>query len=225
MESLQPLFQIRTKKLAALILDARLKSGKSAEACAEHAGLSLDDYQLIEKGRLAPTLPQIEQVAYFLRVPLEHFWDDQTLSSAPLETALDPAEHNQQRQKEIGQRLVESRTAADMTAEQLAEQMGIDLQTWLEYESGNLPIPLPVLDAVLSILKKPVEDFFPQGGELGLWLKQLEFTKQYFDLPEDLQNFILKPVNRPYLELAVRLSTLSVDKLRAVAEGLLEITY
>ncbi len=81
-----------------------------------------------------------------------------------------------------------------------------------------------MLDAALSNLKKPVEEFFAQGGELGLWLKQLEFTRQYFD-SGNLQNFIVKPVNRPYLELAVRLSTLSVDKLRAVAEGLLEITY
>lgn len=224
MESLQLLFQIRTKKLAALILDARLKSGKSAEECAAHAGLSMEDYQQIEKGRLAPTLPQIELIAYFLRVPLEHFWDDQTIpttSSVPLK----PDDHNEQRQKEISQRLVEIRTAAEMTAEQLAEKLGIDFQTWLEYESGNRPIPLPVLDAALSRLEQPVEDFFPRGGELGLWLKQQEFTRQYFDLPEDLQDFILKPVNRPYLELAVRLSTLSVDKLRAVAEGLLEITY
>jgi transcriptional regulator with XRE-family HTH domain len=225
MESLQPLFQIRTKKLAALILDARLKSGKSAEECAAHAGLSLEDYQLVEKGRLAPTLPQMELIGYFLRVPLEHFWDDQTIATTSSDVSLQPDEHNEQRQIEIGQRLVEIRTAAEMTAEQLAEKLGIDIQTWVEYESGSRPIPLPVMDGALSILKIPVEDLFSQEGELGLWLKQLEFSKQYFDLPKDLQDFILKPVNRPYLELAVRLSTLSVDKLRAVAEGLLEITY
>jgi len=37
--------------------------------------------------------------------------------------------------------------------------------------------------------------------------------------------FISKPVNLPYLELAMRLSDLSAEKLRGVAEGLLEITY
>jgi len=36
--------------------------------------------------------------------------------------------------------------------------------------------------------------------------------------------FVLKPINLPYLELAKRLSEMSVDKLRDVAEGLLEIT-
>jgi hypothetical protein len=48
---------------------------------------------------------------------------------------------------------------------------------------------------------------------------------QHFDdLPPDLQDFISKPINRPFLEIAQRLSGLSVEKLRAVAEGLLEIT-
>jgi len=37
-------------------------------------------------------------------------------------------------------------------------------------------------------------------------------------------DFISKPVNRPYLQLAQRLSEMSVEKLRMVAEGLLEIT-
>jgi hypothetical protein len=33
------------------------------------------------------------------------------------------------------------------------------------------------------------------------------------------------PVNRPYLELAMKLSSMSRDKLRSVAEDLLDITY
>jgi predicted NodU family carbamoyl transferase len=48
---------------------------------------------------------------------------------------------------------------------------------------------------------------------------------QIASLPEEIQQFISQPVNRPYMELAMKLSKLSADKLRAVAEGLLEITY
>jgi len=43
-------------------------------------------------------------------------------------------------------------------------------------------------------------------------------------MPLELQEFILKPVNQPYLELAQKLSQMSVDKMRDVAEGLLDIT-
>jgi hypothetical protein len=44
-------------------------------------------------------------------------------------------------------------------------------------------------------------------------------------LSPELQAFIAKPINRPYLELAVKLSQLDADRLRSVAEALLAITY
>jgi hypothetical protein len=40
-----------------------------------------------------------------------------------------------------------------------------------------------------------------------------------------MQNFVCKPVNRPYLELAKKLSGMSTDKLRSLAEDILEITF
>jgi hypothetical protein len=49
--------------------------------------------------------------------------------------------------------------------------------------------------------------------------------QEFSELPSELQQFVCKPINRPYLELAMRLSDLPVDRLRTVAEGLLEITY
>jgi hypothetical protein len=49
-------------------------------------------------------------------------------------------------------------------------------------------------------------------------------VEKFLELPDDLQAFLTQPVNRPYLELAVRLSEMSRDKLRSVAEGLLDIT-
>ena len=48
--------------------------------------------------------------------------------------------------------------------------------------------------------------------------------EDFTDLPLEMQAFISKPINMPYLELAQRLSEMSVDRLRGVAEGLLEIT-
>ena len=45
------------------------------------------------------------------------------------------------------------------------------------------------------------------------------------ELPEDVREFILRPINRSYLDLAIRLSGLSVERLRGIAEGILDITY
>ena len=41
---------------------------------------------------------------------------------------------------------------------------------------------------------------------------------------EELQNFVCQAVNLPYLELAMKLSDMSKERLRSVAEGLLDIT-
>jgi aminopeptidase-like protein len=47
----------------------------------------------------------------------------------------------------------------------------------------------------------------------------------FLKLPADLRQFVSQPVNIPYLELARKLSTMSKDRLRSVAEGLLDITF
>jgi hypothetical protein len=56
-------------------------------------------------------------------------------------------------------------------------------------------------------------------------MTQQEEIRDFLQLPDEIQAFVCKPVNRPYLELALKLSNMSTDKLRSVAEGLLDITF
>ena len=73
--TVNPLLKIiRAKKLGILIRDARIKSGKSIENCAQAMGLSPEELTAIEFGDMPATLPELEMLAYFLEVPLEHFW-------------------------------------------------------------------------------------------------------------------------------------------------------
>ena len=65
---------IKAKKLGVLIRDAQLKSGKSLEDCAQAMGISADEFDAMEYGERPPTLPELELFAYFLDIPLEHFW-------------------------------------------------------------------------------------------------------------------------------------------------------
>jgi hypothetical protein len=69
-----------------------------------------------------------------------------------------------------------------------------------------------------------MRDFRDQSGPVGRWAIQKKALEDFSELPLEMQQFISKPVNLPYLELAQRLSEMSVDRLRGVAEGLLEIT-
>jgi hypothetical protein len=65
---------------------------------------------------------------------------------------------------------------------------------------------------------------FDQSGPIGLWMSRQKAIQEFLQLPPDLQDFVCKPINRPYLDLAIKLSGMSTDKLRAVAEDLLDIT-
>ena len=92
------------------------------------------------------------------------------------------------------------------------------------YELGLQPVPVPDLDALAFALGCTVRDFQDQHGPVGVWFTQQYALKDFQSLSPEMQAFVSKPVNRPYLEMAQRLSEMSVEKLRMVAEVLLEIT-
>ena len=83
---------------------------------------------------------------------------------------------------------------------------------------------MPFLEALLSVLGTRLETLFDQNGPVGQWLISQKAMEKFLELPHEIQTFVCQPVNRPYLELAMKLSEMSKDRLRSVAEGLLDIT-
>ena len=132
---------------------------------------------------------------------------------------------NMIRQRMIGTQLKVLRNKNNVSVHDLSEITGIPESVLKQYESGEITIPTPHLEIIAGSLNIRMEDFFDQRGPIGSWRAQQQAIKQFMELPRDLQDFVGRPVNLPYLTLAMRLSELSVDKLRGVAEGLLEITY
>jgi transcriptional regulator with XRE-family HTH domain len=129
------------------------------------------------------------------------------------------------RNRVIGTNLRLARSNANLSYLDVLERTGISEEQLKAYELGKVAVPTPELELLASIFNTPIEQFFDQHGPIGKWRSQQGNVQKFLDLPPDLQKFISKPVNRPYLELAMRLSDMSVEKLRAVAEVLLEITY
>ena len=70
-----------------------------------------------------------------------------------------------------------------------------------------------------------VETFFDRTGPIGQWMLSEEAIRDFLQLPLELRQFVAQPVNRPYLELAMKLSDMSKEKLRSVAENILDITF
>jgi transcriptional regulator with XRE-family HTH domain len=215
---------IRAKKLGLLIRDARIKSGKTIEECSQAMGLSADELSAIEYGDRPSTLPEVELLAYYLEISLDHFWGNQTLTTGGDIKEYDPLEIKQLRQRGIGLLLRKARIEAVLTEEELANQAGISVPSLQSYENGEIPIPLPELEILTQLLNNSIHNFEDPESLVGSWFVEQDNLREFISLPKELQEFIGKPVNRPYLELAIKLSELKVERLRALAEGLLEIT-
>lgn len=216
---------LRTKKLGVLIRDARLSARRTCEECAKAMGVSKIRYRAYEEGLRAPSLPELELLAYHLKLPIEHFWGKASLSGEqPAAEPPDLSRLLELRQRVIGALLRQQRTSAELSVKELAQQTGITKARLKAYELGERPVPLPELEALASALNSRIEGFFDQSGPVGGWITNEKAMRQFLQLPKELQAFVCQPVNRPYLDLARKLSGMSNEQLRSVAEGLLDIT-
>lgn len=215
---------LRAKILGTLLQDARKTKSQSSEACAQAIGVTLEEYQAYESGNQAPSMPELEGLAFFLDIPVEQFWSNQTLETQT-KSVPDMARLKQIRQRIIGAMLSQSRLEAGITIEQVSQLTGLDVDVLNQYESGQAPIPVPELEAICTALNHSVKEFIDRQGPIGKWNARQQALLHFMEMPVELQTFISKPVNRPYLDLAQRLSNMPVEKLRSVAELLLEITF
>jgi transcriptional regulator with XRE-family HTH domain len=125
----------------------------------------------------------------------------------------------------IGALLRQEREKANISLRTLANETSIPSARLKTFELGERPIPVPDLEVLLGALNSRVEELFDQAGPVGQWMSEQNAIRDFLKLPADLRTFASQPVNIPYLELARKLSNLSTDRLRSVAEGLLDITF
>jgi transcriptional regulator with XRE-family HTH domain len=216
---------IRSKKLGVLIRDARIAARRNLKECAEAIGVKPGMLRAYEEGRKAPSLQELEALVFYLDLPLDHFWSRETKSNnPPAYEKIDLPKLLSVRQRKIGALLRQERLNASISIRNLANETGISGARIKAYELGERPIPLPELEALVTTLGGRVESFFDRSGPIGHWLMNEEAIQQFLELPLELRQFVALPVNRPYIELAMKLSSMSKDKLRSVAEDLLDIT-
>lgn len=226
---LQQRLEIKNRIIGVLLRDARRTTGRSMTECADLLGIPEEQYQAFELGHQAPTLPQLEVLAYYFDVPIAHFWGTETLDatfSRRHQSIRDRVpEMLMLRQRIIGLRVRELRERNGLTIDQVAEESGIAVDRIQATERGQLALPVNELEAVAQALRAGVEDLVDSHGPIGNWLQAQEEFEKFVELPPEMRAFILKPINRSYLELAIKLSEMEVDRLRTIAESILEITY
>jgi transcriptional regulator with XRE-family HTH domain len=217
---------IRTKKLGVLLRDARLASRKTLQECAEAIGVTKGIFKSYEEGRRSPSLPELEVLVYYLKLPIHHFWGNEAISDDASPTApLDLPRLLLLRQRMIGALLRQEREKANMSVRALSHATGLSGARLKAFELGERPIPVPDLEILLGALNSRVEELFDKSGPVGQWMTEQRAILDFLKLPSELRTFASQPVNIPYLELARKLSNLSTDRLRSVAEGLLDITF
>jgi transcriptional regulator with XRE-family HTH domain len=217
---------IRTKKLGVLLRDARLASRKTLQECAEAVGVTKGIFKSYEEGRRSPSLPELEVLVFFLKLPINHFWGNEAISDdQPVTAPLDLPRLLLVRQRMIGALLRQVREKANKSVRELSQETGIPSSRLKAFELGERPIPVPDLEVLLGALNSRVDELFDQSGPVGQWMSDQKAIHDFLKLPTDLRAFASQPVNIPYLELARKLSSMSTDRLRSVAEGLLDITF
>ncbi|MBN8654579.1 MAG: helix-turn-helix transcriptional regulator [Anaerolineae bacterium] len=216
---------IREKKLGLLIRDARMAERRSIKECADAIGVKAGVFRAYEEGRRAPSLPELEALVFFLKIPISQFWGNETVSDAPAPlTYEDITRLISLRQRMIGALIRQERTNVNMSIRNLSAETGISQPRLKAYELGERTVSVPELESILAAMGSRIEVFFDQNGPVGEWMTGQLAMQKFMNLPKELQDFVCQPVNRPYLELAMKLSSMPRDKLRSVAEGLLDIT-
>jgi transcriptional regulator with XRE-family HTH domain len=224
--TIQAQVTLRSRKLGVLIRDARMTARRTIPECARASGVTVGIFRAWEEGRRSPSLPEMEVLSYSLHLPLRRFWGKDATSddASPTETMNLPGFVGI-RQRLIGALFRQLREKASISPRDLSDLSGIPTARLRAYELGERPIPLPVLESLTALLGGQIEMLFDQTGHIGLWMVEQKAIQDFLELSPELQNFVCKGVNRPYLELARKLSGMSTEKLRSIAEDLLDITF
>ncbi len=213
----------RAKYLGTLIAEARENAGVPAAECAAALGIPVEAFEQAEQGEYSLSLPQLEVLAMVLKVPMAYFWRGEELPEAQ---EIDYAAYITLRQRIVGVSLRQARVEAGWSVARLADEASLAPEELEAYERGDEPIPYLVLASLADLLATPLNEFtLEQDGPLGRHERALARRQNFEDLPEDVRAFVAEPSNLIYLQTAMRLSAMDVDRLRAIAEGLLDITF
>jgi transcriptional regulator with XRE-family HTH domain len=216
---------IRRKIISVLLQGARLKAGKSKKECAVALGVSSGAYSAYEAGTRDVSLPELEVLAHFLKMPVSDFFENQERVVRE-EPQISRAQVVQLRQRIIGALLRKARLDKGKSSKELAEQLSISPHRMTQYEFGQQPIPVAQLQEVADLLQMPMRYFIDEGfGTIGEEAQTRNQFQQFSDLPEDIRKFVANPSNVSYLRVAQRLASMTTEQLRDIAASILDITY
>jgi transcriptional regulator with XRE-family HTH domain len=212
----------RAKILGVLIQDARRHTGRAAEDCAAMLNISPEQFAEVEAGARVLSLPDLEALAIFLKVPMAHFWGGKVLHEQS------PRDYSQiilLRQRIVGALLRQARIESGRSVDDVAQHLAVAPELVQRYEMGEEPIPYFQLESAARYLGQTIDHFSDSQGPLVRHEAEQRVYRRFEQMPLEMKTFVTEPINQSYIETAMRLSEMDVHKLRSIAEGLLDITF
>lgn len=239
--------RLKRKMLGVRLRSARTQVGLNITEAAHQLGVEPATLTNYELGASETSLPELEAMAQMFAVPVSYFWATERIK-APNRTA-NVSKRISIRRKIIGVQLKQIREETDQTPGQLAEVLGCSVDDLTNYEAGKKSVPFSQLESLAAHLNMPLSRFLEgsaepapvaqpdlqpeipvptprsqpdsQGDQVAVptdlaWLASM---------PDDIKEFLADPASLLYLRLSMRLHGLSTETLRALAEGILDITY
>lgn len=217
-------FRVRARMVGVLLRDARTAAGRSLADCGRVLHVTADQVEAWELGDESPSLPQLELLAYYLDVPVSHFWGTTTREESAYDFTRVQQEYLALRDRMVGVLLRQAREAAGLSAHDLGAASGVPADLIGQYELGELPVPIHELTVLANSMHKNLSYFLETSSQIGELLALREMWKHFASLPEDLRQFAANPINVGFLEIASMLSQMPTERLRRIGESILNIT-
>jgi transcriptional regulator with XRE-family HTH domain len=217
----------RNKIIGVLLRTARLRAGESIESCAQVLSCDPEYVTRAEEGDGGLALPQLESLSHHLRVPLPFLLGEQELPTDDEQPRSFPYENVMAlRHKIIGVILRRARLEAGRTLDDVVPVLNYTPDHLARIELGEEPIPMVELDILAQTLGIPFERFMAEDiTAMTAEERNQRDLQRLGHLPPTIRDFVLQPINTPYLQIAMNLSQMPAETLRRIASGLLEITY
>ena len=212
---------LQLKIIGVLMRAAREKAHRTVNEVAVRLGVTPTRVRQYERGAREITLPELEDLALFLQIPLSFFLGGEATIEREAPSPPSPAQARARRAA-LGAKLKQARLAAGKTREECALAIGRKAATVGRYELGATHLPITELEALAQFLQVNlyyfVQDKAASGGDAGLM--DLEKLAR---LPKEVRAFVLDSNNLPYLRMAMKFGDLPTDRLQELGEILLVV--
>ena len=151
---------LRAHKLAALLVDARLYARRTPEEACALLNWEIEHLEDLEIAAVPPTLPEMEALAAIYAVPVDHFFGNTSLSDGmPRLRTETMTQRLELRNRILGAMIMQARLRRNFSRDDLSYATNIPLEQIIEYELGQVPIPVTDLEDITRMMQIDITDW------------------------------------------------------------------